>query len=131
MLIDPYPTHILVLLTLCIKSVHYVFCMSPEPASDGVFSIALLGKFDQALSGGPWGYRRLMAEAGLIGQVLYLEAETFGLQGTGIGCFIDDGLHELFGLKDKSFQVLYQFTVGRAETDLRITNEPAYPGLEA
>ena len=35
-------------------------------------------------------YRRLFWECGLIGQVLYLEAEAAGVRGTGIGCFYDD-----------------------------------------
>ena len=38
----------------------------------------------------------------MIGQVLYLEAEAVGLRGTGIGCFFDDGMHSLLGLKDST-----------------------------
>lgn len=95
-------------------------------AADGAFSLAMLGELEHALAAGPWGYRGAMAEAGLVGQALYLGAEACGLQGTGIGCFFDDGLHELFGLQDQRYQVLYQFTVGKAVVDIRITNERPY-----
>ncbi len=96
-------------------------------AGGGAFSVAMLGAF--APSARSWDYRRRMAEAGMIGQVLYLGAEACGFQGTGIGCFFDDALHELFGLEDAHYQVLYQFTVGKARMDERISNEPAYPFL--
>ena len=46
---------------------------------------------------GEWFYRRLFWECGLIGQVLYLEAEAAGARATGIGCFYDDPVHELLG----------------------------------
>jgi len=35
-------------------------------------------------------YRNLFWEAGLVGQVLYLEAEEAGIRATGIGCYFDD-----------------------------------------
>lgn len=62
--------------------------------------------------------------------MLYLEAEAAGAQGTGIGCFFDDVFHEPLGLRDRRFQSLYHFTVGRALPDTRITTLPAYPGRE-
>ena len=31
---------------------------------------------------------------------------------TGIGCFFDDPVHQVFGFKDLAFQSLYHFTVG-------------------
>ena len=34
--------------------------------------------------------------------------------GTGIGCFFDDGVHELSGLGTMAYQSLYHFTVGFA-----------------
>ena len=95
-------------------------------AGDGAFCVAMLGEFDAALKNGASAYSRLMQEAGTVGQALYLEAEAAGLQGTGIGCFFDDALHDLLGIHDDSFQVLYQFTVGKALVDIRIANEPAY-----
>ena len=104
----------------------YISCQQAI-AADGAFSLAMLGEFERGLSAGPWGYRALMTEAGLVGQSLYLGAEACGLQGTGIGCFFDDGLHELLGLRDHQYQVLYQFTVGRGLVDNRIRNGQPYP----
>jgi len=98
-------------------------------AADGAFSLAMLGEFDAALADGPWGYRQLLCEAGLLGQALYLGAEASGLQGTGIGCFFDDGLHQLFGLQEPGYQVVYQFTVGQGLSDSRISSQRPYPEL--
>jgi SagB-type dehydrogenase family enzyme len=97
-------------------------------ASDGCFSLGMLAVFAPALERfGPWFYRRLFWECGLIGQVLYLEAEVAGVRGTGIGCFFDDGVHELLGLESAAFQSLYHFTVGHPVDDPRLTTLPAYP----
>lgn len=96
-------------------------------ASDGCFSLGMLGEFEDVVKQNPWRYRQLHWEAGLLGHVLYLEAEAAGLRGTGIGCYFDDLLHNLLGLKTKRFQSLYHFTVGYPLTDGRITTLPAYP----
>jgi hypothetical protein len=99
-------------------------------ASDGVFSLGMLAQFEPVLSErGPWFYRRLHWECGLIGQVLYLEAEAAALSGTGIGCFHDDVLHKFVGLKDRTWQTLYHFTVGKALEDFRLQTLPAYHHL--
>lgn len=100
-----------------------------EIAGDGAFTVIMLAEFDAALNYfGATFYRNLFWECGLIGQVLYLEAEAKGFNGTGIGCFFDDETHRLFGLKGTDFQCLYQFTVGKAVNDDRITTLPAYDG---
>jgi SagB-type dehydrogenase family enzyme len=96
-------------------------------AADGAFSLAMLAEFEQPLAAAPWRYRRLFWEAGLIGQVLYLEAEAAGVRGTGIGCYFDDVCHELCGLEGKTFQSLYHFTVGAPLVDERIASRPPYP----
>ena len=70
---------------------------------------------------GPWFYRRLFWESGVIGQVLYLEAEAAGIGATGIGCFFDDPVHQVFGFSDLEFQSLYHFTVGGPVKDSRLT----------
>ena len=45
-------------------------------AGDGAFSLGMIAEFESSLRRyGPWFYRRLFWETGLIGQVLYLEAE--------------------------------------------------------
>lgn len=96
-------------------------------ASDSCFALSMLGEFEPIVTENPWRYRQLHWEAGLAGQVLYLEAEAAGLRGTGIGCYFDDALHETLGLKGLQFQALYHFTVGRPLTDTRIATLPAYP----
>jgi SagB-type dehydrogenase family enzyme len=96
-------------------------------AGDGCFSLAMLAEFSAPLERyGPWFYPRLYWEAGMIGQLLYLEAEAAGIRSTGIGCYFDDPLHELLGLQDRRFQDLYHFTVGGAVEDTRLTTLPAY-----
>ena len=76
-------------------------------------------------------YRHLFWETGMIGQVLYLEAEAQGVRATGIGCFFDDPVHELMGLPDDAFQSLYHFTVGGPQDDARLATLAAYHHLEA
>jgi nitroreductase len=104
-------------------------CCGQAIASDGVFSLGMLARFDAALHEfGPCMYPRLLWETGMIGQMLYLEAEAAGIRGTGIGCFFDDEMHRLLGLADRSWQSLYHFTVGGAVEDERLQTAPAYPG---
>ncbi|HTV32217.1 MAG TPA: SagB family peptide dehydrogenase [Methylocella sp.] len=95
---------------------------------DSCFAVAMLAEFEEIVRPDPWRYRQLHWEAGLVGQVLYLEAEAAGLRGTGIGCYFDDVLHELLGLKTEHFQSLYHFTIGLPLTDERLMTLPAYPG---
>jgi SagB-type dehydrogenase family enzyme len=100
-------------------------------ACDGVFSLGMLAEFNAALSnGGAAAYPRLFWECGLIGQVLYLEAEAAGIRGTGIGCFFDDVVHDLLGIADHSWQSLYHFTVGAPFEDRRIKTIPPYIHLD-
>lgn len=100
-------------------------------ASDGAFAVAMLAEFEPRLHDhGAWFYRRLFWETGAIGQVLYLEAEAAGVRGTGIGCFFDDVVHEVLGLKDRSFQSLYHFTVGGPVLDPRLRTFPGYAHRE-
>ncbi|OMG56693.1 hypothetical protein BJN45_03525 [Azonexus hydrophilus] len=95
-------------------------------ASTSAFSLGMLGEFEAATGDG-YGYRELLREAGLIGQVLYLEAEAAGVRGTGIGCFFDDPVHAACGLTDTRWQSVYHFTVGTPVTDARIETSPPYP----
>ena len=100
-------------------------------AADGCFSLGMFAPLRAALARrGPWYYRRLFWEAGLIGQLLYLEAEALGLRGTGIGCYFDGAAHGAFALRGDAFASLYHFTLGRAVDDPRITSEPSYPEEE-
>jgi Nitroreductase family len=96
-------------------------------AADACFSLGLLSEFGEIVRSDAWRYRQLHWEAGLVGHILYLEAEAAGLRGTGIGCFFDDAFHELLGVEDGSLATLYHFTVGRPLEDARITTLPPYP----
>ncbi|PRQ03909.1 SagB/ThcOx family dehydrogenase [Enhygromyxa salina] len=99
-------------------------------AADGAFAVAMLAELGPALADhGAWMYRHLHWEAGAIGQVLYLEAEAAGRRATGIGCFFDDGVHELIGAKDHSLHTIYHFTVGGGVEDTRIAIVDAYHHL--
>ena len=96
-------------------------------ASDGAFSLGMLANYTEELRKfGAHRYKELYWECGAIGQQLYLEATSIGLSGTGIGCFLDDMMHDTLGLQSNSFQVLYHFTVGRGYVDSRIQTKPAY-----
>jgi len=98
-----------------------------EIASDGCFCAAMIARFEEPLhEKGPWFYPRLHWECGMIGQALYLGAEESGLKGCGIGCFLDDVVHSLLGIKASKYQDLYHFTVGMAVEDKRLTTLPAY-----
>jgi SagB-type dehydrogenase family enzyme len=100
-------------------------------AGDGAFSLAMIAEYQEALfTHGAWFYRRLFWETGLIGQVLYLEAEAAGVRATGIGCYFDDPVHRVFGLEDLAFQSLYHFAVGGAVDDPRLTTLAPY-GIDA
>ena len=103
-------------------------CCHQEIAADSCFALGMLGRFGLT-EREPWRYPALFRECGMIGQVLYLEAEAAGLRGTGIGCYFDDSMHELLGLAGTEWQSLYHFTVGGAVTDARIVDEPAYSHL--
>jgi len=97
-------------------------------AGDGAFSLGMLARFDAALAEhGPGFYPRLFWETGMIGQMLYLEAEAAGVRGTGSGCFFDDEVHGALGLEDHTWQSLYHFTVGGAVEDGRLQTKKAYP----
>jgi len=98
-------------------------------ASDSTFSLGMVAEFGETVPTAPWLYRRLFWECGLIGQVLYLEAEAAGVRGTGIGCYFDDSVHEVLGFKGEQFQSLYHFTVGKPLEDNRLETLPAYGHL--
>jgi SagB-type dehydrogenase family enzyme len=100
-------------------------------AGDSAFSFGMLAEFEGRLrEGGAWWYPRLFWESGLLGQVLYLEAEAVGIRATGIGCFFDDPVHEVVAVKGLSFQSLYHFTIGGPVEDGRLMTLPPYGRLK-
>ena len=101
-----------------------------EIAGFSAFSLSMIAKFKQPVTNRPYLYRHLFWETGMIGQVLYLEAEAHGVRGTGIGCFFDDAVHEIMGFDDNHYQSLYHFTVGKPIEDPRLTTYPPYYHLK-
>lgn len=99
-------------------------------ASDGAFTLGMLANFAENIAAENWRYRRLFWECGLLGQILYLEAEAALVRGTGIGCYFDDMVHEVLGLTDQQWQSLYHFTIGMPVEDPRLQTFPAYQHLE-
>ncbi len=100
-------------------------------AGDSAFSFGMLAEFEGTLrERGAWWYPRMFWEAGLLGQVLYLEAEAAGVRATGIGCFFDDPVHEIVGIQSLAIQSLYHFTIGGPVEDRRLQTLPPYDHLQ-
>ena len=82
-------------------------------AGDGAFSLGMIADYmDSVTTYGAGFYRNLFWEAGMVGQVLYLEAEEAGIRSTGIGCYFDDPVHEVFGIASRGWQSFYHFGDG-------------------
>ena len=110
----------------CQKLAATVSC-GQDIAGDGAFSLAMIAAYSDSLATyGSSFYRNLFWEAGMVGQVLYLEAEESGIRATGIGCYFDDPVRTAFGIVSTKWQSLYHFTVGGPIEDNRLTTLPAY-----
>ena len=101
-------------------------CCHQDIAADSCYALGMLAHYEITASE-PWRYRTLYWECGMLGQVLYLEAEAAGIRATGIGCFFDDEMHTLLGLRGNAWQSLYHFTAGGPVDDARLSTLPAYP----
>ena len=108
------------------KTVHTLSCHQ-DIASQCAVTFMMVAEFAAPIAADPAAYRHLHWEAGMLGHVLTLEAEAAGWRGTGIGCFFDDADHEVLGIKDEQFQVIYHYAIGMAVDDPRISTLPAYP----
>jgi len=95
-------------------------------ATHSAVTFMMVAEFAAPISADPAAYRHIHWEAGMLGHVITLEAEAQGWRGTGIGCFFDDADHEVLGLKDNEFQVIYHYAVGMSVDDARISMSPAY-----
>ncbi|HEY0464780.1 MAG TPA: SagB family peptide dehydrogenase [Polyangiaceae bacterium] len=102
-------------------------CCGQELARACSFGVAFMAELELDVREDPASYRRLHQEAGLLGQILYLEAEVEGLRGTGIGCFFDDLCLEVLGTSNQRLRPIYHFVVGVPILDPRIQTEPPYP----
>ncbi|MFN3396481.1 MAG: SagB/ThcOx family dehydrogenase, partial [Thermodesulfovibrionales bacterium] len=98
-------------------------------ARDGAFSLSMIARFKENIQERPFSYRHLHWEAGMVGQVLYLEAEAHSMRGTAMGCFFDDVVHKIANLEDNSFQDIYHFAIGKAIEDKRLSTLPPYHHL--
>ena len=126
------PAHIplyLLIAANCQNAARTIACHQ-DIAADGAFSLAMLAEYDSVIDEGGHLYRQLYWEAGMLGQVLYLDAEAHNLRGTGIGCFFDDALHDTLGISDTSLQDVYHFTVGAPIIDQRLISLPPYGHLQ-
>ena len=112
----------------CRDTAQFIACHQ-EIARDSAFAVGFIAEFESILKQRPWCYRQLFWETGLLGQILYLEAEAAGVRGTGIGCFFDDVMHQVLGIADLSLQSLYHFTVGGPVEDRRLQTLPPYAHL--
>jgi nitroreductase len=113
-----------------VRNVAKTLSCHQDIAGDGALSLGILAEYETNLTREPWVYRQLFWEAGMLGHILYLEAESAGFRGTGIGCFFDDEVHDLVGVKGHEFQSLYHFTIGTALHDNRLQTLPAYAHLQ-
>jgi hypothetical protein len=99
-------------------------------AKDSAFSMGMLCRFAPTLEEhGTVAYKHLYHECGALGQMLYCEATTMSLSATGIGCFLDDEMHQLLGITNERYQSLYHFTIGRAIVDTRLATLEPYAHL--
>ncbi len=125
----PSHFHLYRLATGDMRDAARILSCQQDIAADGAFSLGMLAEYAGSLAAGPWVYPQLFWEAGVIGQVLYLEAEAAGIRGTGIGCYFDDGVHEILGLENQTLQSMYHFTAGGPLIDARLQTLPPYAHL--
>lgn len=103
----------------------FVSCFQ-DIAADGCFALSMVANFNLGYElFADRCYRYAHYEAGLIGQWIYLSATALNYQATGIGCFLDDEINRYLPLPDGQ-EVIYNFTVGQAIVDPRLTTLPAY-----
>jgi len=101
--------------------------LQQDIAADCTFSCAFLADFAWSTS---YGYRKVHWEAGIIGHVLYLAAESIpGLRGTGMGAFFGALTKEVLELPQNR-ETVYHFAVGGPVEDKRLRTDPPYDHLK-
>lgn len=113
------------LLPFDLRAIARTICCHQDIAADSCFTLGMLAHVELAREE-PWRYRHLFWECGMIGHVLYLEAEAAGVRATGIGCYFDDEMHGLLGIDDVRWQSLYHFSVGGPIEDTRLVTLRPY-----
>ena len=121
----PEHLHLFLLLPHDLRAIAKAICCHQDIAADSCFALGMLAPVGGATEA-PWRYRHLFWECGLLGHALYLEAEAAGVRATGIGCYFDDEMHRLLGLRGDRWQSLYHFTVGGPREDTRLSTLPPY-----
>ena len=86
-------------------------------ASDCAVVLSFLSSLESEIMGDPRRYCHLHWHAGLLGQMLYVEAHQLGLGATGMGCFLDDESSAAF--QQPQFVPLYHFALGHQAPDHR------------
>ena len=121
------PAHLplYLLLPYELREIAKLICCHQDIAADSCFALGMLAPVERAAVD-PWRYREMFWECGMLGHVLYLEAEAAGVRSTGIGCFFDDEMHELLGIAEHRWQSLYHFTTGGPIDDPRLSTLPPY-----
>lgn len=71
-------------------------------------------------------YKKVHWECGMIGQLLYNEAELHNLRGTALGCFVDDVCRKSFKLEDSPYYPFLNFTIGIPNPDYNIASKFEY-----
>ncbi|MDY0013175.1 MAG: SagB family peptide dehydrogenase [Rhodocyclaceae bacterium] len=94
-------------------------------AATACLALGMVAPLEEIVRRDPAAYRDVHREAGVIGQMLYLQAEALGLRGTGIGCYFDGPVMEAVGMGGGPYRTVYHFTVGAALADSRIETLPA------
>lgn len=103
------------------RSIAARLSLGQDLAGNSCVTFSMIADLQRAIADfGDRGYRYVHFEAGAIGQRLYVAAEAFGLQSTGIGAFYDDLVHEYLGLTSDQKQVVYHFACGYAVEDHRL-----------
>ena len=96
--------------------------------ADACFTVCMISELEGPLKKfGSWLYSYILWECGILGQLLYLEAEARGFRGCGIGCFFDIPFHDTLGLERHEYQDLYHFAVGVPLPEKGVSSLPAYP----
>ncbi len=127
--VGPEHLPLFLLLPHDLRAAARLICCHQDIAADSCFALGMLAHFGAAMAE-PWRYRHLFWECGMLGHVLYLEAEAAGIRATGIGCFFDDEMHDLLGISDREWQSLYHFTAGGPVDDPRLSTLPPYEHIK-
>jgi len=99
-------------------------------AGNSCVAFAIFAEYEPLLREyGAWMYRRAHWEAGMVGQALYLAAESVGCSGTAMGCFFGPWTHQMTGIDAQKLQDVEHFTLGYALEDRRMQTIPPYAHL--